>query len=131
MSGLLHQGLARESTDDILPPDFLNFCRRVLLNEVFYEHVAAADAYVNLIALLNLDVHAFRSKLVNALGLTKEHDLHAVTLRISIDEPTQVLVDAIVLPRYVDDLMPLELTIQVDELDDLGLCHPQLELQHL
>ena len=82
----LHNELVRESIDYVRSFDFLNFQRRVLLDELINMHVSATDTYLNLISLLNFNIDAFLTELVHALRFTEEQDVHFFALRKLVDE---------------------------------------------
>ena len=114
MRDFLHQCFVVETANDIFSSDFFYFSRSVLLNEVFDEHIATAHSDENLIPLFDLDVDTLRSELVDSLRLTQEHDLHAVSFRISIDELSQCSINFAELVRYVDQMAVFKLLVLLD-----------------
>ena len=69
--------------------------------------------------------------MVNALGLTHEHDLQFLTGWIVVDVLGQLLVDIIVLIRNVHSDASLEVDDVLAELVDLALGIPNLSLHLL
>ena len=72
--------------DDVCSFDFFDFQRRVLLDKLIDVHVTAADAYLNLMSLVNFNVNTFLAKLVHAFGLTQEQNVHFIPLWILVYE---------------------------------------------
>ena len=81
--------------------------------------------------MFDFDVHALRSELIYTFRLPKEHDLHSIPLRVSVDEAAQILVNPVILAGNINNLVLLELAVEINQLDNLGLGHPELELKHL
>lgn len=73
-----------ESRQNISSSVFQHFDFGELLYELVDRHVAAADADLNIIGLVHLDVDASLAKLVDTFGFSKEQNFHIVSLWILI-----------------------------------------------
>ena len=71
----------------------IQFYVLVLINEVSNIHNLTISLHAHLPVLINLDVHLFRSKFINAFTQPLEQNLHPIILRHTVDELSQCLVD--------------------------------------
>ena len=101
---ILHLQFGPESIDNIAPFHPLYFLLHKLFHELVNKHIAAANAHLNLLSLVDLEVDALLPELVYALGLPEEHDLHLVAFRVRVDVVGQVLVDFVESMSDIDHL---------------------------
>lgn len=80
-----------------------------LTDKVTHVHVTTANADENLVALLDLDVHSLGPKLVNALRLPQEHDLHLLLLWVRVDECGECLINLVAMFGHVSGHQVVEL----------------------
>ena len=64
-------------------------------------HVTAANAHLDCIAFLDLEVDAPLPKLINALRLPQEEDLHLVLFRVLLDVVGKLLVNGVILSTNI------------------------------
>ena len=88
----------------------------MLIQKLVHAHVTTASPYLNLV-LLDADNDALGPELVDALTLAHEHDFELVTVRIVVNELCNLPIDMVILNRYVDRNLPL----QVDDVVLEGL----------
>jgi hypothetical protein len=93
---LLHGDLLIESLERVLALKFLKLSGRVLVQELVDGEEASAHAHVDLV-LVDAHVNALGAKLVDALGLTHEHDLEFLAVGVVVDVLSEALVNLIVL----------------------------------
>jgi len=110
---LLDSDLLRELLERVVSGDLLEFDWGVLVDELVDGHVTSTDTNLDLV-LDDLDLDALCSEPVDAGALTHEHDLELGSVRVVVDELSDLHVDGIVTDGYVDGEASLQL-------DDVGL----------
>ena len=110
----LHRLLIVEACDRVRSlKDAGHLHRCELADEVTHVHEATANTDKNLVAFLNLDVHSLGPKLVNALRLSQEHDLHLFLLWVRVDESGERLINLVALFGHVSGHQVVELHLEV------------------
>ena len=99
--GLLHSDLFTESLDGVLPIQLLQFCWRVLVDELVNGKVTATYSDLNVV-LFDFDGNALGSELVDALALAHEHDLELSSLWVVVDVLCEPLVDIVLSHGYIN-----------------------------
>ena len=97
----MHGDLFGESLKGVLSLQLLKLDWGVLVEELVKREVATSDTDVDFI-LVDLHVDSLGSELVDALGLSHEHNLELLAVGIVVDILSQLLVDSIVLNGNVD-----------------------------
>ena len=97
----LDGNLLAEPLDRILALQFLKLDWSVLVQELVNGEVAAANTNLYVV-LFDLDSNSLCAKLVDALGLTHEHDLEFLTFGVVVDEFSQFAINLVLLDRDVD-----------------------------
>ena len=82
--------------------DPIHFVICVLIDKLINVHEASAHSDHYLLAFFNFDVNTFLAKLVDALGLSEEHDLHSIVLRPIIYKFGENLIGFVAFSRDVD-----------------------------
>ena len=96
----MHGDLLRELFEGVFSLKFVKFCGGVLVEELVDGEETTTDTDVNLV-LLNSNPDSLRSKLIDTLALTHEHDLQLLSLRVVVDELSQTFVNRVILHRNV------------------------------
>ena len=97
----MHSDLFTKSFDGVLPIQLLQFCRRVLVDELVNGKVTATYSNLNVV-LFDFDGNALGSELVDALALAHEHDLELSSLWVVVDVLCEPLVDIVLSHGYVN-----------------------------
>ena len=97
---LLDGNLLGHAFQRILALELLQLSGRVLLKERVDGQVTTADTDLDADSL-DLDLDALRSELVDAAGLTHEHDLELVALWVVVDVLGELAVNGVILDRNV------------------------------
>lgn len=97
----LNSHFFRESFNRVLAVQSFHFNRSVLIQELINWEITSANSDLNVV-LFNLDRNSLSSKLINAFGLSHEHDLKLLPLRVIIDKFRKSPVYLVILDRYVD-----------------------------
>ena len=90
-----------ESLDGVISLQLFKLNGSVLIKELVNRKVTSANTNLNVI-FFNLDCNSLRSKLVDTLRLTHEHDLELLAIGVVVDVLRQLLVDDIALHWDVD-----------------------------
>ena len=118
LQSLLQSDAIGHTSGRILSLEPLKLRRRVLVNELIDRKETATNLDLNLVTQ-GLHIHLLRAKLIDTGGLTHEHDLEFLAVRVVVDVLSQLLVDRIVLDRDVDSDTRLKVDDVLTQLLDL------------
>ena len=118
LQSLLQSDSVGHASGRILSLEPLKLRRRILVNELIDREETATDLDLNLVTQ-GLHVDLLRAKLIDTRGLTHEHDLKLLAVRVVVDVLSQFLVDRVVLDWDVDSDTRLKVDDVLTQLLDL------------
>ena len=85
-ANVLNGYLFSEVLSYVLSIDLFCFFWSILFDEFFYAQVSTTNSYKYSFSFFNFNVNSLLSKLIDSFWFSKEHDVHLLPLRISVDK---------------------------------------------